>query len=210
MGIEDSDVHARRNVLLLSTSMLLAAWLNQDLPGVLAALGISSIRLDLAERVWAALFVVVLYLLARYHFSPTRSERWADGAGVVRALQYRFLKRWVLRSFVNEINAQRLEKSSTRSLITGEGLGIQWLAVVGWREIHFQYRHEEEDDKSFNNRYDNDTSESGKLPRWVALVNHSASFIVRMLLSRDGLEVAVPYWLAIVAVGVAAQRAGWL
>lgn len=210
MAVEDSDVHARRNVLLLSASMLLAAWLKQDLPGVLAALGISSIRPDLAERVWVALFFVVLYLLARYHFSPLRSKRWAEGGEVLSALQHRCFRPWARRLQANRTNAKRVGKEPNRILIQPDVFGIPWLVVQGWRSVYFHYQVEDEEDESYQYRYRNDNCESGKLPWWLAIANLVGIFFVRTLLSRDGLEVAIPYWLACTAAGVAVIRAGWL
>lgn len=210
MTLEDSDAHARRNVVLLSASMLLAAWLKQDLPGLLSAVGVSHVRPDIAQRLWAALFVLMVYLLARYHFSPDRAIRWAAGAKVVHALQHRWLKPWAKRHQAAKINSIRAEKNPNRSQLSADDLGIPWLAVSGWRDVHFQFRHVDEYDEEFNERYRDDNCEVGRLPKVLAFLNFIASFVVRMVLSRDGLEVAVPYWLAVAALLVSAFKAGWL
>ncbi|MBZ0073635.1 hypothetical protein ACLQ8Z_06105 [Bordetella hinzii] len=209
MTLEDSDAHARRNVVLLSASMLLAAWLKQDLPGMLAAIGVSHFRPETAQRVWAALFVLMLYLVARYHFSPDRKARWTAGAKVVHDLQHRWLAQWCRECHAGEINRRKAEKRSAYIPISPDVFEIPWLTLHGWREVHYKFQRADEDDEEFDARYQDDSYELGQLPWWRGLLNAAASFVVRMLLSRDGLEVAVPYWLAVTALLVAALKAGW-
>jgi len=211
LALEDSDTHARRNVVLLSASVLLAAWLKQDLPIILGSLGVSGLPPDTAERVWAALFVLLAYLLARYHFTPDRAERWLTGAKAVSAIQDLWLKPWARRERFRKTNMKRAE--------TGHGpiggsardfCGIPWLRSHSFRWVDYQYRYEEEDDHSFDDRYRNDVPESGRLPLWLALWNSTAALVLRVLLSRAGLEVAVPYGLAALALIICSVRAGWI
>ncbi len=211
LALEDSDTHARRNVVLLSASVLLAAWLKQDLPIILGWLGVSGLPPDTAERVWAALFVLLAYLLARYHFTPDRAERWLAGAKAVSAIQNLWMKPWARRETFRKTNMNRAERGF--GPISGSArdfCGIPWLRSHSFRWVDYQYRFEEEDDESFNERYRDDFPESGRLPLWLALWNSTATLVLRVLLSRAGLEVAVPYGLAAVALAICSVRAGWI
>lgn len=211
MALEDSDTHARRNVVLLSASVLLAAWLKQDLPIIFGSLGVSGLPPDTGERVWAALFVLLAYLLARYHFTPDRAEKWLAGATPVSAIQNRWLKPWARRDRFRKVNMRRAAKGRGPMDVSALAFcGIPWLRCRSFRWVDYQYRFEEEDDASFDERYRDDVPESGRLPLWLALWNSTATLVLRVLLSRAGLEVAVPYGLAAVALAICSVRAGWV
>lgn len=210
MPIEDSDFHARRNVILVSASILLAAWLRQDLPIILSAFGLAQVPSATAERVWVALFVLVVYLLARYHFSPDKSLKWKEGAEVLGGLQHRWLTPWLKRMLASETEKKRREKGSDFIKMSPDFYTIPWLELGRGRTVYYQYGYDDDDPREIESRYQWENNDTAKLPWFFWICNVAVSFTVRMLMSRAGLEVAFPYGLAIAALCIAASKTGWI
>ncbi len=77
IDIEDTEDKLRRNLIVVSGTVLIATWLRVPLPSVVAALSAPTVvDPDFVPRVWVAAFAIVLYLLGRYHFSTDRQQSW--------------------------------------------------------------------------------------------------------------------------------------
>lgn len=209
VDFEDSDAHARRNVVVLSASILFAGYLNLKVPILMSILSFdAATETSQLGKIWATLFILLAYFVLRYHFTPSREERWAAGAKVLEGLHLKWFTPWARKHQAAErIRAKRADSTQA---VDPEIFFIRWLRVDGWRDVSYQYATEDDGDEGFRYRYQNDNAEYGRLPVGLALWNLVATFVVRMLLSRDGLEVAVPYLLAFVAACVCANKAGWI
>jgi hypothetical protein len=94
--VEDGDDKIRRNLLVVSSAVLVVAWLKLP-PGELAEriIGIKASTGDVVAgwRVWSAILALLVYLALRYRFhNPTRSaydklgERWYQARAEVGCL----------------------------------------------------------------------------------------------------------------------------
>lgn len=208
---DDSDANARRNVVVLSASILFADYLNLKVPVLMSILS-SGAATDTPQlgKIWEALFILLTYFVLRYHFSPLREERWADGAKVLEGLHLKWFRSWARKHQAAECT-ERIRAKHPDSTRTGDpdNYYIRWLSVYGWRNVNYRYAVEGESSDEFEHRYENDNCEYGHLPVGLALWRVIASLVVRIFLSRDGLEVAVPYLLALGAALVCANKSGW-
>ncbi|MGC1175775.1 hypothetical protein [Polaromonas sp.] len=66
--INDDDDHIRRNIVVVSTSILLAAWLELPASSVFGSILPSTISLE-PRKLWAVGFAILAYLGVRYRFS---------------------------------------------------------------------------------------------------------------------------------------------
>lgn len=212
VDFEDSDAHARRNVVVLSASILFAGYLNLKVPILMSILSFdAATETSQLGKIWGALFTLLTYFVLRYHFTPSREERWAAGAKVLEGLHLKWFRPWARKHQAAELMERiRAKRSDSTHAVDPEIFFIPWLWVDGWRDVSYQYRIEDEGKDEFEHRYQYDNAEHGRLPVELALWNVIASFVVRMFLSRDGLEVAVPYLLALLAALVCAIKAGWI
>lgn len=212
VDLDDSDAHARRNVVVLSASILFAGYLNLKVPILMSILSFdAATETSQLGKMWGVLFVLLTYFVLRYHFAPSREERWTAGAKVLEGLHLKWFRPWARKHQAAELTERiRAKRPDSTHVVAPDIFLIRWLRVDGWRNVSYQYATEDEGNDDFEDRYHNDNAEHGCLPVGLALWNVIASFVVRIFLSRDGLEVAVPYLLALVAALVCAIKAGWI
>jgi len=71
----DEDDKIRRNLVVASVAVVLVWWLDVPLSLILAKFGDTGRPLPfVAWRVWAAVLVILLYLILRYRFAPDTTE----------------------------------------------------------------------------------------------------------------------------------------
>ena len=210
IDIDDSDVHARRNVVVLSASILVAGYLNLKVPILMSILSLdAATETSQLGKIWKVLFILLIYFALRYHFTPSREERWAAGSKVLEGLHQKWFTPWARKHQAAECTERILAKHPDSNRVANPDIYIiRWLRVDGLRNVSYQYATEDESKEAIEYRYRNDNAEHGRLPAGLALWNAVASFVVRIFLSRDGLEVVVPYLLAFLAALVCVNKVG--
>lgn len=198
--LEDSDVNARRNVVVLSASIIFAWYLGLKVP-----VSVSFLSPDMPTevlnigKIWVALLVLLVYFVLRYHFMPSRKERWDEGKKCLAEVHKTWLAPWLRKRL-----AARFSK-----IFEPHEFRITYLGLHDWRNVEFQYEREHESQSDYKRRNQHGEDRM-RLPVWLSVLNAAAGFVVRGLLSRDGLEVAVPYFLAGVAAYACIEKAGWI
>lgn len=224
--MEDSDAHARRNVVMLSASILTAWWLRLDLPGVLSITPLKTfIEGASAGRLWMALALLLGYLILRYHFSPQRARQWR--VGKKRAVQIRsyFFTYFVKRHLVRSRNKKAREAQERRKvrrpdledvppqLVNVGDVHNLTLSSVTFRSARiFDYWWFDDvqgsvDERNNEWQYD-EMANLVPIPLYVALPVSVVTIISRLFIGRAGLEVAFPYFLGIAALVVCLSKVG--
>lgn len=221
--MEDSDAHARRNVVFLSASILAAWWLHLDLPGLLALLQVAALaEVATARRLWLGLAVLLVYLLLRYHYSPQRTRHWRNGEKRVRSVRraafWLYIRHILARERTSRTfaawkrrNPEANEKAPAR--YTGSDITNLSVFPTGYNSASFEYTWFDDapgEAEERNNMRAFDGIETIRIPDVIALPLFLATWLSRLFISRAGLEVSFPYYLGIAAAAVCLSKSGVL
>lgn len=228
--IDDTADKLRRNLVVVSATILGASWLQFPVPSLLASIfNAGGTGESPAYRVWAAAGMLVLYLLGRFHFSDDRTEllkslkaehgRRLDAHIVVYAKRHEVAKR-------NHYIARKEKENSTAAASDGQlATRPKIMRRFGLQDLEFErtahigtsilfYRMEWSDDEpgEFVYRYPEPATQEDstwdryfptRLQRVVALAR---SFIRSAIWSRGAFDVVAPYLLALGALCVCSAK----
>lgn len=222
--MEDSDAHARRNVVFLSASILAAWWLHLDLPGLLALLHVAALaEVATARRLWLGLAALLAYLLLRYHFSPQRVRHWRNGEKRVNIVRRAAFWLYVRHDLARDRTSRTLaawERRNREATTVDEkaparftGADVEQLTVIptGYNSASIEYQWFDDapgEAEERSNMRAFEGMDTIRIPSVIALPLFLGTWLSRLFISRAGLEVSFPYYLGIAAVAVCLSKSG--
>lgn len=218
--MDDSDAHARRNVVLLSASVLAAWWLHLDLPGLLSLLHVAVLaEVATTRRVWLALAVLLAYLLFRYHFSPQRRRHWRAGEARVKLIRRAIFAAYIRHDLVRQRNRQNRASFARRggsererpAPIVGADVRELYVDPIDFNTASYEFAWFDdtpEEAENLNGLRAFDGIDVYQIPAAIAIPLFAATWFSRLLISRAGLEVSFPYYLAMAAFAICLAKSG--
>lgn len=213
MQIQDDDDKLRRNVIAISTAIILSWWLKTDLPVALqAAEWLSNVP---ARRFWLAALVITGYCLLRYHFSDQRALHSKRFVNDHRDRRNSLIGKEIRRSVANQRNkaideyARKNSKPvANRRRFSSSDIKLDTHYYQNWKSSWFQVRFSGDDPGEFEQRYggDPENGETLELRTVNAIIIQAKSWLYTGVWSRGTFELTATYVIAAWAIGICISR----